>query len=56
MCTSRWDILYSYVNMSNKSTDALNEKGSKVEVDVAMCPLLSLFCREENRDGDTYVP
>ena len=33
-----------------------NEKGSKVEADEAMCPLLSLFCREENRDGDTYVP
>ena len=33
-----------------------NEKGSKVEADVAMCPLLSLFRREENRDGDTYVP
>ena len=30
--------------------------GSKVEADVAMCPLLSLFRREENRDGDTYVP
>ena len=35
---------------------SLNEKGSKVESDVVMCPLLSLFCREENRDGDTYVP
>ena len=34
----------------------VNEKGSKVEADVAMCPLLSLFRREENRDGDTYVP
>ena len=33
-----------------------NEKGSKVEADVAMCPQLSLFCREANRDGDTYVP
>ena len=33
-----------------------NEKGSKVEADVAMCPLLSLFPREENRDGDTNVP
>ena len=33
-----------------------NEKGSKVEADVAMCPLLRLFRREENRDGDTYVP
>ena len=33
-----------------------NEKGSKVEADVAICPLLSLFCREENRDGDTYMP
>ena len=32
----------------------LNEAGSKVEADVAMCPPLSLFCREENRDGDTY--
>ena len=28
-------------------------KGWKVEADVAVCPLLSLFCREENRDGDT---
>ena len=34
----------------------INEKGSKVEADEAMCPLLSLLCREENRDGDTYVP
>ena len=34
----------------------LNEKGSKVEDDVAMCQLLSLFRREENRDGDTDVP
>ena len=34
----------------------LNEKGSKVEADVAMCPLLRQFRREENRDGDTYVP
>ena len=33
-----------------------NEAGSKVEVDVAMCPLLSLFRREESRDGDDYVP
>ena len=33
-----------------------NEAGSKVEADVAMCPPLSLFRREENRDGDTYVP
>ena len=32
------------------------EKGSKVEADVVMCPLLSLLRREENRDGDTYVP
>ena len=32
-----------------------NEKDSKIEADVAMCPLLSLFRREENRDGDTYV-
>ena len=28
--------------------------GSKVEADVAMSPPLSLFCREETRDGDTY--
>ena len=32
-----------------------NVKGCKVEGDVAMCPLLSLLRREENRDGDTYV-
>ena len=31
-----------------------NEAGSKVEADVAMRPPLSLFHREENRDGDTY--
>ena len=31
-----------------------NEVGSKVEADVAMSPPLSLFCREETRDGDTY--
>ena len=31
-----------------------NEAGSKVEADVAMCPPLSLFRREGNRDGDTY--
>ena len=34
----------------------LNEKGSKEEANVAMYLLLSLFRREENRDGDTYVP
>ena len=33
-----------------------NEAGSKVEADVGMSPWLSLFCREENRDGNTYVP
>ena len=32
----------------------MNEAGSKVEADVAMSPPLSLFRREENRDGDTY--
>ena len=31
-----------------------NEAGSKVEADVAMSPPLSLFRREENRDGNTY--
>ena len=31
-----------------------NEAGSKVEAGVAMCPLLSLFCREENRDGNIW--
>ena len=35
------------------SLSSYNEAGSKVEADVAMCPLLSLFRREENRDGDT---
>ena len=39
--------------MHNKMESSLNEKGSKVEAEVAMCPLLSLFRREENRDGDT---
>ena len=44
-------------NSENSITKtATYEKGSKVEADVAMCPLLSLFRREENRDGDTYVP
>ena len=42
--------------MSKIKRKERNEKGSKVEADVAMCPLLSLFRREENRDGDTYVP
>ena len=36
--------------------DDSNEKGRKVEEDVAMCPLLSLFRREENRDGVACVP
>ena len=31
-----------------------NEASSKVEADVAMSPPLSLFRREENRNGDTY--
>ena len=31
-----------------------NEVGSKLQSDVAMSPPLSLFCREETRDGDTY--
>ena len=45
------------MNGNGKHADPhCNEKGSKVEADVAMCPLLSLFRREENRDGDTYVP
>ena len=44
------------LTMSGKGRKEFNEKGSKVEADVALCPLLSLFRREENRDGDTYVP
>ena len=35
------------------SASYLNEAGSKVEAEVAMCPPFSLFRREENRDGDT---
>ena len=42
--------------MALATFDECNEKGSKVEADVAMCPLLSLFRREENRDGVAYVP
>ena len=42
--------------MSKIKRKERNEKGSKVEADVAMCPLLSLFRREENKDGDTYMP
>ena len=38
------------------SSVQVNEKGRKVEADVAMCPLLSLFRREENRDGIACVP
>ena len=34
----------------------VNERSRKVEADVAMCPLPSLFCREENRDGVACVP
>ena len=41
---------------SETSEKIFNEKDNKVEADVAMCPLLSLFRRKENRDGDTYVP
>ena len=41
---------------SNSYACSVNEKGSKVEADVSMCPLLSLFRKEENRDGDTSVP
>ena len=32
-----------------------NEKGRKVEAYVAMYSLLSMFRREENRDGVAYV-
>ena len=32
----------------------VNEKGRKVEADLALCPLLSLFRREEHGDGDTF--
>ena len=35
---------------------SMREKGRKVEADVAMCPLLSLFRREEHGDDGTYVP
>ena len=41
---------------TSPASDQSNEKGSRVEADVAMCPLLSLFRREEKRDGDTYMP
>ena len=46
-----------FENLGNKiGLNCYNEKGRKVEADVAMCPLLSLFRREEHGDGDTYVP
>ena len=48
--------LFVIFHISSRNFYEDNEKGSKVEADVAMCPLLSLFRREENRDGDTYVP
>ena len=40
---------------SHGGPEVRNEKGSKVEADVAMCPLLSLSRREENRDGEHYT-
>ena len=36
--------------------DDSNERSRRVEADIAMCPLPSLFCREENRDGVAYLP
>ena len=33
-----------------------NKTGSKVEAHVASCPVLSLFRREEPKDGDTGLP
>ena len=33
-----------------------NKTGSKVEAHVASCPVLSLFRREEPKDGDTVLP
>ena len=33
-----------------------NKVGNKVEVHVASCPVLSLFCREEPKDHDTILP
>ena len=48
--------MISFFSLKWSIISADNERGSKVEVDVAMCPLLSLFRREENRDGVTYVP
>ena len=49
-------MLFNSEMLITRQRPILNEKGSKVEADVAMCPLLSLFRREENRDGDTYMP
>ena len=45
-------------SLSGARDRLLNKEGSKVEQYVAMCPLLSLFCREENRDGvgDACLP
>ena len=54
-CNRGWIGLLRFC-LYNQFKIVSNEKGSKVEADVAMCPLLSLFRREENRDGDTYVP
>ena len=42
------------LNVFSEGSYKVNEAGSKVEVNVAMSPPLSLFRREENRDGDTY--
>ena len=33
-----------------------NKAGRKVEAHVASCPVLSLFRREEPKDGDTVLP
>ena len=48
--------IFENVPLKKRVTVRTNEKGRKVEADVAMCPLHSLFRREENRDGVACVP
>ena len=45
-----FSMLKLVINFTLESNEASSQ------ADVAMCPLISLFRREENRDGDTYVP
>ena len=41
------------IRLSDRQRPSCNDMGNKAEVNVAMCLLLGLFCRDANIDGDT---